>query len=69
MPDNATRMVETNTVNGNDGRESIAVWCGKHCNDARDQKVKMGGVSDFYASATGDGRRATGGLGWKDYCT
>lgn len=61
MPDNATGMVKTNTVNGNDGRESIAVWYRKHCNDARDQKVKMGGVSDFYASATG--------LGWKDHCT
>ena len=38
MLDNATRMVETNTVNGNDVRESIAVWCGKHCNDARDSR-------------------------------
>lgn len=36
MPDNATRMVETDTVNGNNSRESIAVCCGKHCNDARD---------------------------------
>ena len=62
MPDNATRMVETKTVYGNDGRESIAVWRGKHCNNARDsRKVKMGGVSDIdglllYASAMGDGR-------------
>ena len=38
MPNNATRMVEANTVNGNDGRESIAVWCGKRCNDARDSR-------------------------------